>query len=95
MTELLPCPFCGGTDIEDDWDDYGNVMQWCKGCDARGPVVGNTSSGPIRKEHTLRDEARRLWNLRGTLHVRFTKSEVAHDIKWPFVLLDQGDKPTP
>jgi len=61
---LLPCPFCGGTDIKDDWDDYGNVMQECKDCDARGPLVGNTPSGPIRAEYILRNEARRLWNRR-------------------------------
>jgi Lar family restriction alleviation protein len=62
--ELLPCPFCGETDIEDDWDDYGNMMQRCKGCGANGPVVGNTPSQPIRKEGTLRTAARLLWNQR-------------------------------
>jgi Lar family restriction alleviation protein len=43
--ELLPCPFCGSTDLREitpDHIDYAQV--WCGGCTATGPLkdcVGN------------------------------------------------------
>ncbi len=40
-TELKPCPFCGGTDIEiysyDPYDGYqGNLTRWCAVCTSCG-----------------------------------------------------------
>lgn len=37
---LLPCPFCGGTDLHIEGDNASDV--WgveCNGCDASGPRV--------------------------------------------------------
>ena len=102
MTELLSCPFCGGTECEVDITQWGESQVHCE-CGARGPVVVWEPAidifPPYDEARVLiqpfDDAAREAWNRRVTLHVRFTKSEVAHEKTWPFVLLDQGDKPTP
>jgi Lar family restriction alleviation protein len=44
MSELLPCPFCGGADvIIDDYatvdDEIAEGCALCKSCEAAGPIV--------------------------------------------------------
>ena len=34
--QILPCPFCGGTDIKSGGDDKV-VAFWCETCEATGP----------------------------------------------------------
>lgn len=36
MSELLPCPFCGGTNLKSGGDDKV-VGTWCLTCEASGP----------------------------------------------------------
>lgn len=58
MSELLPCPFCGGTDeadkIDVEYEDDTSNLIWWMACDcgARGPVADNI------------EKARKAWNKR-------------------------------
>lgn len=57
---LLPCPFCGTSDVE---TDENNDIAWCVciGCGCVGPL---TPTGLPGLE--MKPEARRLWNQRAT-----------------------------
>jgi Lar family restriction alleviation protein len=76
VVELLPCPFCGGTEIENTWDDYWSLMQRCVTCGAQGGVVEDNDPN-CKTEVEKRAKAIELWNQRTTLHVKFTHSETA------------------
>ena len=42
MTDLKPCPFCGGTNVHVDMDYRVGIPVWvvdCNGCATSGPVV--------------------------------------------------------
>lgn len=64
---LLPCPFCGGTDIR--WSSEAGIASCtCMRCRARGPMAfpapkGGNTQETIRLRST---EAFRLWNARTT-----------------------------
>lgn len=48
MSDLQPCPFCGGTDLEDYGPDYPQAA-WvtCRTCHATGPqVVSRAGADP-------------------------------------------------
>jgi Lar family restriction alleviation protein len=63
MTDLLPCPFCGGTaeriEIEEHGDNFGGTCIGCQRCGASGPVHFD------RKENLVSS-----WNDRTPLHSR-------------------------
>jgi hypothetical protein len=56
--ELLPCPFCGASDIE---LSSSGTCSWavCAGCGAEGPWHNSVGNNP--------DSARTLWNARPAL----------------------------
>ncbi len=37
QAKLLPCPFCGRTDVWVLRDEYDNLYVYCNFCDGRGP----------------------------------------------------------
>ena len=40
-TRLMPCPFCGDSDVQliDQWDGKkGTWTVWCRPCDIEGPM---------------------------------------------------------
>ncbi|MBW5802222.1 Lar family restriction alleviation protein [Halomonas elongata] len=65
MSELKPCPFCGGTDLgystdvvmPDNWHDASVV---CSGCDMEGPRGGSWQDS----EADAKVEAAKAWNRR-------------------------------
>ena len=65
-TNMLPCPFCGGTNICADFDyGIGSMATWCDDCGADGPQLARFDA--LAWAHTT-DENRayaiRLWNTR-------------------------------
>lgn len=56
---LLPCPFCGGSIVVPNWDEYLGGQTWrfvkCESCGARGPA------------RDTREQATEAWNLRPDL----------------------------
>lgn len=62
MTDILPCPFCGGNKIEPHQEferaKWGRMM--CAECGAMGPDVRTGYAGP----EEWRDEATAEWNRR-------------------------------
>jgi len=68
MTDLLPCPFCGGTEFEivDSFDDAAMVVE-CQKCAAHGPAADaltNIHPYTRRPLTEIETDARRLWNQR-------------------------------
>ena len=49
MSEIKPCPFCGGEAL---WTGYHEGVLICEGCEVSTPITGD------------RDEAIRIWNNR-------------------------------
>ena len=74
MQELVPCPFCGSTNLElfranrdYDWDDeafHGYYTIRCMKCDARGPIVDIVSSDGRITEDEAHSKAAQNWNKR-------------------------------
>lgn len=55
--ELLPCPFCGSHDLEDEHDD-GQFWKSCRKCYASGPVAGRYDEGdPWNRRASPQDSA--------------------------------------
>lgn len=70
MTDPLPCPFCGGTEIN---VIEGSTFRWraaqCQNCGAQSGEVRIQTSGPGTSdewEAEARDAAIWEWNLRWT-----------------------------
>lgn len=70
MSEIKPCPFCGGTDV---LIDEGATFRWrvarCCGCGAgagevRVPSLGNSHAGLWKR--VITDLAMAEWNKRAT-----------------------------
>lgn len=51
---MLPCPFCGSSDVVPQTDDFDNHVIHCSGCGAEGPNEDTDA------------EAERGWNGRAT-----------------------------
>lgn len=73
MSELKPCPFCGGTKLKIDSKrtfKYGkekhcSVTVRCMKCHARGPVVGiNMPNGHYNEREICEKEVDEAWNRR-------------------------------
>ena len=74
MSELKPCPFCGGSDVRYSIKTVGvgyHAAFYCNYCHCYGP--GYIARGPFenrneieRNEHTKR-WARNLWNKRADI----------------------------
>ena len=66
MTELLPCPFCGGTNVRVDFDYAREYMAtWCDDCGAYGPQVDLADALAWRhSKDENRVKAIELWNTR-------------------------------
>lgn len=43
MSELKPCPFCGGQVSLQKWNDASDYHAWCNACQAEGPLRDTTS----------------------------------------------------
>lgn len=59
MTELKPCPFCGGEAELCVNLEYENAYVACKNCDAIGKVASSNYNGPDYKYHAIS-----AWNKR-------------------------------
>lgn len=66
--ELIPCPFCGGEDVEHLPDGFGNWLVGCVTCDYRIQCVSCTE-----------DDAIRYWNTRPTEDVLTAEVEILKD----------------
>ena len=64
MVNLLPCPFCGGTNISESWDEVGQAIEYCDDCGACGPPVMHRDGENVVFEPLARAKAIELWNLR-------------------------------
>lgn len=71
MTELKPCPFCGGTSIKEAWQLKLDVefFATCASCGASGPVVTLIT---VERETDGERRAIELWNARHTAYERAT-----------------------
>lgn len=59
-TDLLPCPFCGGTSL-DTCDDERGAFVVCLPCEVAGPLAVDLD---YEDENAMADGARELWNRR-------------------------------
>lgn len=57
--ELLPCPFCAGTNLS-----YGSFCVWCRDCGGEGRKIGYTSFAPNR--YATHEELATAWNRRAS-----------------------------
>lgn len=70
MSKFKPCPFCGGTNIHVDFDDYNISIAYCKNCEAsvRGGkrvVLDDILAGrPFNLKKQPWRSAVRAWNRR-------------------------------
>lgn len=79
MSELLPCPFCGGDPTIQEWKDEAlwdhSIVPWfrirCSGCDVHGPDCCDD-----------RLEAVTHWNTRTIL--TDAERELAHGAEYPY-----------
>ena len=79
MVELLPCPFCGGTDCYLNADETPTAC-WveCPDCEVEGPSAGWGWPGGWESRDVAKAKAIELWNTRAVMHVKFTESNVAY-----------------
>lgn len=68
MTELKPCPFCGG-EVELEYDEYNHALPCCNKCVYFGPHHGNIT------------EAIAAWNRRAS-NVTPTQQLLAAAVEW-------------
>ena len=68
MTEIKPCPFCGGTEIKciqyDEDGDYFAIFCRKKNCSASGPPVDAIHGEDEYDEAATTDRALEAWNRR-------------------------------
>ena len=66
MTELLPCPFCGGEAQPTAHLTYSWFAPTCKSCGVRGPSVRIGNGATPQQMRELLDRADALWNTRSS-----------------------------
>ena len=79
MSDLLPCPFCGGEATQTVHLEYSWFAPVCKLCGVCGPSVRIPSGS---SEQTIRDkmnEADRLWNTRAAERTMLAPLQVFKD----------------
>jgi hypothetical protein len=62
MSELLPCPFCGGDDVK-TFGPYGWYRQWCISHSCKGFYSGSSESF---KDFANEFSAVEAWNTRAS-----------------------------
>lgn len=56
---MMPCPFCGGTDLRTTWNDDYCKFVMCDTCECCGPTVRY-----LPEQYTVEVEAKKKWNMR-------------------------------
>lgn len=64
MSNILPCPFCGGTKLEEVMNDADRSME-CLNCHATGPYVDEVMGCPIE-----------MWNSRYPANITITSDDM-------------------
>ena len=65
MTELLPCPFCGETNMSLGYDRGAfTIFLECDDCGGRGPAISTLSNDPRDAQARIL-AAKDQWNKRG------------------------------
>ena len=65
MTDPIPCPFCGGLEISQEYDRNAFTLFFeCGDCFARGPAISTLSNDPRDAQARIL-AAKDQWNKRG------------------------------
>jgi len=66
--ELLPCRYCGGSEILFEENDYGHFSWGCRSCGSGGPIVRDKEVAHLasfaERELTAKTMAAERWNRR-------------------------------
>ena len=88
VTELLPCPFCGGEVRLKEYKPNVSGVAICEECGARSPICKNNHEGGWKQK------AIAAWNTRAT-HGTLTAEQVCEAIERHVKFYEGGDYDEP